>query len=207
MTYKTAPGTLWNQQIGYGAGCSRARIVNNSFVGTTLLTNCTSDLALNGNTFYGRVRFAWEPRARWLYKILRRVQRWTESIDIPEQGSAAAAAAFPENNFNFGRPKGVRIIVRPNRFEMGRANIAVYNWDRKGFIDLDLGRIVPRGSLYEVRNAQDYFGAPVVAAVYNGGRVRIPLSGLSVASPNGILPPLPTGPDFNAFVVVTLAPQ
>ena len=29
MTYKAAPGNLWNQQLGYGAGCSRARIVNN----------------------------------------------------------------------------------------------------------------------------------------------------------------------------------
>ena len=98
MTYKTAPGNLWNQQIGYGAGCSRARIVNNSFVGTTLLTNCTRDVALNGNTFYGKVRLAREPRGRWLYKILRRVQRWTESLDIPDQGPDAAAAAFPRTS-------------------------------------------------------------------------------------------------------------
>jgi hypothetical protein len=90
---------------------------------------------------------------------------------------------------------------------MGRANIAVYNWDRSGFIDVDLGSIVPRGAVYEVRNAQNYFGAPVVAAVYNGGLVRVPLSGLSVVSPNGIPAAFPTGPDFNVFVVVTLAGQ
>ena len=47
--------------------------------------------------------------------------------------------------------------------------------------------------MYEIRNAQDYFGVPVVAAVYNGGLVRIPLSGLTVASPVGLLAPLPTG--------------
>ena len=34
-----------------------------------------------------------------------------------------------------------------------------------------------------------------------------PLSGLSVASPVGLLAPLPTGPDFNAFVVVTVDGQ
>ena len=98
-------------------------------------------------------------------------------------------------------------MVRKNQYEAGRANIAVYNWDRKSFVDVDLASIVPRGAVYEVRNAQDYFGAPLVAAVYDGGLVRIPLSGLSVASPVGLLAPLPTGPDFNAFVVVTLTGQ
>ena len=105
------------------------------------------------------------------------------------------------------RPTGTRVLVRPNQYEAGRANIAVYNWDRQSFIDVNLEGIVAPGNVYEIRNAQDYFGVPVVAAVYNGGLVRIPLSGLTVASPVGLLAPLPTGPDFNTFVVVTLAGQ
>ncbi len=45
-------------------------------------------------------------------------------------------------------------------------------------------------------------GAPVVTGTYAGGTVTIPLSGLSVAAPVGWAAPPPTGPEFNAFVVL-----
>ena len=203
VTYKAAPGSMWNQQIGYGAGCSRARIVNNSFVGTTLLTNCTRDLALNGNTFYGRVRLAREPPARWLYKILRRIQRWTESLDIPDQGPDAAATAFPENNYIFGRPKGDRTIVRPNRFEPGRANIAVYNWERLPVVTVDVSQVLSRGDRYEIRCAQNFFGRPVLSGTYDGNPLPLPMSDLAASPPAGTPTPPLTGPEFNAFILLT----
>ncbi len=185
-TYKAAPGNLWNNRFGLSAGCTNPTVTNNYFVGTTAWTKCTSGLILAGNTFYGLT-----------------YSQTTYGAPV----TALDVKAFPNNTYTTTRPTGARVLVRKNQYEAGRANIAVYNWDRKSFIDVDLGSIVPRGAVYEVRNAQDYFGAPVVAAVYSGGLVRIPLTGLSVASPNGILAPLPTGPDFNAFVVVTLAGQ
>ena len=185
-TYKAAPGNLWNNRIGYSAGCTNPTITNNYFVGTTAWTSCTSGLSLTGNTFYGLT-----------------YSQTTYGAPV----TALDTKAFPGNTYTTTRPTGTRVFVRPNQYEAGRANIAVYNWDRQSAIDVDLGGIVARGAVYEVRNAQDYFGAPVVAAVYDGGLVRIPLSGLSVASPVGLLAPLPTGPDFNAFVVVTVDGQ
>ncbi len=168
-TYKAAPGNLWNNRFGLSAGCTNPTVTNNYFVGTTAWTKCTSGLILAGNTFYGLT-----------------YSQTTYGAPV----TALDVKAFPNNAYTTTRPTGARVLVRKNQYEAGRANIAVYNWDRKSFIDVDLGSIVPRGAVYEVRNAQDYFGAPVVAAVYSGGLVRIPLTGLSVASPNGILAPL-----------------
>jgi hypothetical protein len=184
FTYKASVGGVWNQEIGYSSGCSSPTVTNNYFVGTTVWTACTSALNLSGNTFYG------------------------PTLSQPSYNgptTALSAVSFPGNTFTTARPSGTRVFVRPNQYEAGRANVAVYNWDRQSFVDVSLAGIVPVGSVYEVRNAQDYFGAPVVSAVYGGGSVRLPMSGLSVASPVGLLAPLPSGPEFNAFVILTLS--
>jgi hypothetical protein len=182
-TYKAAPGNLWNNRFGFSSGCTNPTMTNNYFVGTTAWTNCTSSLILTGNTFYGR------------------------TYSLPTYGAPATAlnvTAFPNNTFTTTRPTGTRVFVRPNQYEAGRANIAVYNWDRKSSVDVDLGDVLASGNVYEVRNAQDYFGTAVVTGVYDGSLIHIPLSGLTVGSPVGLLAPLPTGLEFNAFVVVTL---
>jgi hypothetical protein len=55
-----------------------------------------------------------------------------------------------------------------------------------------------------VRNAQNYFGAPVLTGTYQGGTITLPLSGLTKAPISGSAPksPIGTGISFNAFVVV-----
>jgi len=184
LTYKSSTAAVWNQQLGLASGCSSATVTNNYFVGTTVATACTSGLRMTGNSFYGQI---------------------LSQTSYGATPSAINMASYPGNTFTSSRPSGTRVFVRPNQYDAGRANIAVYNWDRQGSVDVSLGGIVPVGAVYEVRNAQDFFGAPVVAAVYGGGSVRLPLTGLSTASPVGLLAPNPSGPDFNAFVVVTLS--
>ena len=53
--------------------------------------------------------------------------------------TALDTKAFPGNTYTTTRPTGARVFVRPNQYEAGRANIAVYNWDRQSAIDVDLG--------------------------------------------------------------------
>ena len=48
------------------------------------------------------------------------------------------AGAYPNNGYFTSRPGGVRTIVRPNRYESGRANIAIFNWDRQGSVNVDV---------------------------------------------------------------------
>jgi hypothetical protein len=120
--------------------------------------------------------------------------------------SGIGQSQFPSNVWHGStRPTGTVIRISPNAYEAGRANIAIYNWDKKSTVNVDLSSVLSVGSAYEIRNAQDFFGAPVASGTYSGGSVALPMSGLSVASPIGWSAPDPTGPEFNAFIVTGTA--
>jgi hypothetical protein len=66
---------------------------------------------------------------------------------------------------------------------------------------------LPRGATFEIRDAQDYFGRPVVTGTYDGRPVNLVMSGLRAVAPVGNVPVVPphTAPTFAAFVVVPSA--
>jgi hypothetical protein len=98
---------------------------------------------------------------------------------------------------------GTKTFVRPNAYEPGRANIVVYNWDKLSSVAVDVRSVLPNGAPYEVRNAQDFFAAPVMSGTFDGQPLQLPMQGLSVAKPNGpFKTPAPTGPQFNTFVLL-----
>ena len=51
----------------------------------------------------------------------------------------------------------------------------------------------------------DFFGVPVLSGTYSGGSLTIPMTGLTVAQPTGVVPnaATSTGPQFGAFVLIT----
>lgn len=71
---------------------------------------------------------------------------------------------------------GQRVVVRPNRYEDGRANIVVYNWSGLGSASADVAGVLRAGDAYEVRDAQDFYGAPVLQGTYSGGTLSIPMT-------------------------------
>jgi hypothetical protein len=110
---------------------------------------------------------------------------------------------YPNNTYLTSRPSGVKVFLRRNQYEPGRANIIVYNWAGNSTASVDLSSVLTVGSAFEIRNAQNYFGTPVLSGTYAGGTVSLPLTGLPVAAPVGYSKPPATGPEFNAFVLVT----
>jgi hypothetical protein len=104
---------------------------------------------------------------------------------------------------NVARLCGTKIFVRPNRFERGRANIVVYNWDRSPKVVVDVHSVLDVGAAYEVRNAQDFFSPPVLSGTFDGQPLQLSMTGLTVAKPMAALrTPPPTGPTFNVFVLL-----
>jgi hypothetical protein len=103
-----------------------------------------------------------------------------------------------------GRPTGVTVFVRPNRYEAGRAHIVVYNWDEHDTIEVEVSQVLVPGMAYEVRDVQNYFGPPVAAGLYDGQPLTLPMTGLEVTAPHGNAPthPAHTGPVFGAFVLL-----
>jgi hypothetical protein len=120
---------------------------------------------------------------------------------------ATLTTTFPSNTY-YGnrRPTNMWYFVRPNQYEAGRANVAVYNWPRESEVSIDLSSTGLRsGSRYEIRDVHDYFGTPVVSDIYDGKPVTLPLAAREVARPAGNIPtalPVHTLPEFGAFVVL-----
>jgi hypothetical protein len=98
---------------------------------------------------------------------------------------------------------GTKVFVRPNRYEPGRANIVIYDWDKAESVNVDVHTVMNTGAAYEVRNAQDFFAPPILSGTFDGRPLQLPMKGLTVAKPMAALrTPEPTGPTFNAFVLL-----
>ena len=72
-------------------------------------------------------------------------------------------------------------------------------------VDVDVSSVgLEIGDLYEVRNAQNYFGPIVLTGVYDGNPISLPMTGMEPAQPIGpglIEPSEFTGTEFNVFVI------
>jgi parallel beta-helix repeat protein len=117
-------------------------------------------------------------------------------------GWQSATGFDADSHCTTGGFSGTVVFVRTNQFEAGRANLIVYNWNNADSVTIDVSSVLPVGSPYEVRNVQDYVSAPVLAGILNSRYLDLPMTGLTVAAPNGAMQPgLPTGPKFNAFIL------
>lgn len=103
-----------------------------------------------------------------------------------------------------GSPSKLKVIVRSNKHEPGRAHIAVLNPEKRPEVDVDLSSVLKAGQNFRIVNVKDVFGASVASGLYDAKPVRI--------SMQPVTPPLPVGmpnvkvpvtePYFAAFVVL-----
>lgn len=109
-----------------------------------------------------------------------------------------------DSSFAEGRPGGVKVFLRPNRYQKGRAHIIVYNWDKRDAVEIDLGLLVPAGRRFRIVSAQDFFGQPVLEGAADGKPIRLPMKPRPAAMPVGMpdcrLPV--TEPEFGVFVLL-----
>ncbi len=173
-TYFPGTGGEGDNNLGYTTGCANAVVQNNYFAGGTAL------------------------------KLVNCVNTVLTGNTFYGRLSGFTPGQFPNNTYYPARPTGIRIFIRPNQYEPGRAHIAVYNWDLWGAVTVDVGGILQIGARYEVRNVQDYFGPPVLTGTYDGRPLQLRMTGLRVAAPVGNAPikPSTTGPEFAAFVLI-----
>jgi hypothetical protein len=149
-------------------------LLDNYFVGSTVFAQPWQSITMTGNTFYSEVSGYIDP------------------------------ANYPDNTYLTARPSGAKVILRPNQYEPGRAHIAIYNWDRSASVAVDVSAILSPGTPFELRNAQDFWAAPVLAGTYTGSPLNVPMQAWPAAAPLGFsVSPSPTGPEFNVFVLLT----
>jgi uncharacterized protein (TIGR03437 family) len=110
---------------------------------------------------------------------------------------------FEKNGSSFvsETPEGVKVFVRPNEYEPGRANVTIYNWDKQKTVNVDVSTLgIRKGDRYEIRNIQNYY-AEKLTGIYNGAGIQVPMTGWSVARPIGMENPVApsTFPEFGVF--------
>jgi hypothetical protein len=146
----------------------------------------------SGNTFFGdSSALAWRHDS----STVTTFADWRTLTGLADPGTYAGTT-----------PSGLNVVVRPNAYEPGRANIIVYNWDQQGTVSVDVSGILHLGDRYVVQNVQDFYGAPVAAGIYTGGPLQLPMVGVTPPIPLGTTTtqaaPV-TGPTFNVFVLMT----
>jgi hypothetical protein len=94
-----------------------------------------------------------------------------------------------------GKPAGTKTFVFANKYQKGRANIGVFNWDGQDSAAVDLSSVLGKGQKYCVYNCLDIKqtlaqAKPVMKSTYNGKSVELPLR------------KDPISPEFDAFLIV-----
>lgn len=159
--------------------------------GPLVLTDSSvSGQTWSGNQFYGN-------SALW---------NWQHAPNKPADFAtwrAQTGLAGPGRYEASGAPPNL-VIVRPNHYEAGRANIIVYNWAQLATVGVDLSPVLNLGDRYVVQNVQDFYGTPVASGVYQGGSLALPMAAVTPPAPVGraFTPPPVTGPTLNVFVVM-----
>lgn len=222
-TYQTldSPDAKPSVRLHYGSTNNQDLTVrNNHFVGSSLAASVRDwqSVTMTGNFFYSPKRLL---EVGLPPGVLAASYTWDRNTYL--QGRGAGAFNFQDDPLDFagwqratgfdrnsrwlnnpqGRPEGVEVFVRPNRYEAGRAHVIVYNWDLKESVEVSPGGVLPVGAKYEVRDAQHFFGSPVASGTYDGKALRLPMTGLKVAPAIGGRAGLEsTAPEFGVFVLL-----
>ncbi len=94
-------------------------------------------------------------------------------------------AAYPGNEILSKAPTQNHVVIRPNHYQPGRAHVVVYNWEGLDVVAIDPGAALPKGAKFALRDAEDYYGKPVLSGTYAGGPLAVPMAGRSPALPLG----------------------
>lgn len=114
-----------------------------------------------------------------------------------DAASTATSAAMPDT-----------VIVRPNSYQPGRANVIIYSYSGSSTATIDLSSIgLVNGQSFTIRNAQNYYGPAVATGTFNAASptIAVSLSGAAatVATPAGYsYTPATTCPQFCPMIVV-----
>ena len=172
--YESGRGNIFN--LGYyefGHGAGGAVVTGNFIMGGEVSFKDVTNSVFAGNTVYA-----------------------ISLVGVSE-------SRYHDNTWYTRKPELGATFVRANYYEPGRANIIVYNWERKSETEADVSSVLRKGEKFVLLDAENYSGPPVLEGVYQGGTIKIPLAERETAKPVGLeKAPGHTLPEFGAFVLV-----
>jgi len=87
--------------------------------------------------------------------------------------------AVSEDNLVLGagaaRPHGALAVLRPNKYDVRRANLVIFNWKRAPAIDVAGAGFIKDGEKFRLMDPKDFFGKPIFEGVCRGGKMTVPM--------------------------------
>lgn len=213
-----------NMTFGYGDGVTHGTIQNSYFVGggngLSVEVKNTTSVVFTGNKTYGTnasginvqssqqsTNYNWNNNT--YYATATNADRFGNTTASANQTFALwkSSTGYDANSTITTGALPTTVIVRPNAFETGRANIYVYAQGQTA-VSVDLAQAgIPMGYTYQIFNAFNYTpnGEYVTSGIYAGAPITLPLNvanATSVVSPvGGGYTPTTTLPNFGAFIL------
>jgi hypothetical protein len=78
---------------------------------------------------------------------------------------------------NDARPGGAKVVLRLNKYNPRRANLAVFNWERRAAVVVDVSGLLKPGDKFRLLNPRDFFGQPVLTGRAAGPFLNVPMDG------------------------------
>ena len=215
-TYRTDFTNTMIAEVGHGGYANQDLVFSDNYlVGGWSFVGLWAAATVTGNTLYNFTRggMVWSngdlAGHTWSGNVFlgdSTAQAWrhdSSSVIAFDAWRTVTALANP-GTYADSLPAGVKVVVRPNQYEPGRAHIIVYNWENRSSVGVDVSGSLRVGDQYLVRHAQDFFGPPVAAGTYTGDLLELPMMSVSAPTPLGTgMGPAPvTGPTFNLFVLI-----
>ena len=192
-----APGnTGYNEFDGGGVDLT---LQNNYWIGATPTGYVTlqlrnwQSLLFTGNTMVGPLTLGSVASSTWSGNAYYN--------SAPPSGLDPSSPVYNHN------PTGVTAIVQPNKYEPGRANIIVLNWDKNPTVSVNIASSgLQAGTQFEVLDSQNFWGPPVLTGTYDGvSPIVLPMMLTQVSQFSGGFPTPPhTSAEFNAFILVPI---
>lgn len=205
--------------LGYGAGIGSATVTNNYFLqgATSIEVLNVANLTFTGNKFYttgpdgNRYGFAPASGYNWnnntYYNVTTEARFGVRNVSgRKDYAEWKALTGYDSNSTLTSAAMPDTIIVRPNAYESGRANVTIYAPSAPSSINIDLSLSgLANGQTYTLRNAFNYFGTAITTGTYNSNSptITVSLSGAatSVATPTGMETTPSTTVNFYQMIV------
>jgi hypothetical protein len=196
-------------QIGWSFdGVNQDADVEGNYFGRDIEMWYWNTLKFLGNTVEGRIAVQTNGGAIPAFPTYTLNNNWYAS-DVNFNGTSAAgwkAAWAPnESTSTFNGTLGLKVIVRPNKYEVGRANIVILNPQAQATVAVDISQVggLQEGDPWQLCDVQNFRNAPILTGTYHAAStiIQVPMSGLVPAPIQGwSLMPSHSAPYLGTFV-------
>jgi hypothetical protein len=208
------------------AGTGTGSSMGGHFIELYPVTNAVLSYTINSNAYYGGVEQdgAWYDGGIFHHTYTPFVYHLIN--DAYDGTNGLQSFTYWQNSHGFdlnstyttNLPTANVVVVRPNKYEVGRGHIVIFNWQSNSTVSVKISSLgLTNGQRFEVRDAQNYLGTPCITTNYNTAQpllsLPLTLTNMTVLTPVGDINPatFPSGnPDvhtaslFNVFVVLPI---